>query len=298
MKISIIGGGSIGLLFAYYLHPFHEVVLYTKTRTQMENLQAKGLTLKKDNVSNRIKIVCKHIQDFRQHQEELTIITVKQYQLESLLKTITLTETAPILFLQNGMGHLKWLETLDSNHIFVGSVEHGAYRENDVTVHHTGEGITRLANYKGDIGKLIQLIEPLRTVFPFKLEENYEEMLIRKLVVNAVINPLTAILHVENGQLVENLYYAHLLNSLFKEVTGILELEAEKAYYENLIHICKKTSHNRSSMLKDIEANRPTEIDAILGYLLEKAEHKKIEAPLTEAYYHCIKGKELRREGN
>ncbi|MFE8703640.1 2-dehydropantoate 2-reductase [Cytobacillus sp. FJAT-54145] len=297
MKISIIGGGSVGLLFAYYLHPFHEVVLYTRTRTQMENLQDEGLTLKKDNVSHRTKIVCKHIHDFRQNQEELTIITVKQYQLESLLKTITLTETAPILFLQNGMGHLKWLETLNANHIFVGSVEHGAYRENDVTVHHTGEGITRLANYKGDKSKLIHFIEPLGTEFPFKLEENYEEMLIRKLVVNAVINPLTAILYVENGQLVENPYFAHLLNSLFKEITGILELEAEKTY-ENLIHICKKTAHNRSSMLKDIEANRPTEIDAILGYLLEKAEHKKIEAPLTEAYYHCIKGKELRREGN
>ena len=45
-------------------------------------------------------------------------------------------------------------------------------------------------------------------------------------------------------------------------------------------------------MLKDVEAKRMTEVDAILGFLLSEAEKQGKKAPLVESYYYFIKGKE------
>jgi 2-dehydropantoate 2-reductase len=48
-------------------------------------------------------------------------------------------------------------------------------------------------------------------------------------------------------------------------------------------------------MLKDIEAGRDTEVDAILGFLLEEAIDQEKKAPLVENFYYLIKGKEIKK---
>jgi 2-dehydropantoate 2-reductase len=69
-------------------------------------------------------------------------------------------------------------------------------------------------------------------------------------------------------------------------------LENVEDHLQQIIDICKNTSENRSSMLKDIEANRMTEVDAILGYILGEAQRKEMTAPTIETLYYLIKGKE------
>lgn len=62
------------------------------------------------------------------------------------------------------------------------------------------------------------------------------------------------------------------------------------------MEVIGKTTLNKSSMLKDMEAGRPTEIDAILGYIIEEAKKKKQSVPIANAVYLMIKGKERERE--
>ena len=57
------------------------------------------------------------------------------------------------------------------------------------------------------------------------MEEDYENMLLKKLVVNAVINPLTAILGIKNGELIENPHYFELVKMIFCEIEQCLQLQ-------------------------------------------------------------------------
>lgn len=297
MNIGIIGGGSIGLLFSYYLSGEHDVSIYTRTQEQADEINEHGLHLLKGGIEQGpSQVKAAPIQEWR-GDEELTVVAVKQYQLPNLLPELKDKARGSILFLQNGYGHIKLLSELATNEIYVGSVEHGAVRVNGFTVQHNGVGVTRTAVFKGDPGALGELSSKVPVGFPFIIEKDYKEMLIKKLVVNAVINPLTAILKVKNGELVQNPYYYKIFEQLFEECACILDLPDKEQYFNNLKAVCGKTANNHSSMYKDIENRRQTEVDSILGYLLELAKSKNKKAPLIHNYYHCIKGKEHEREG-
>ena len=298
MKIGIIGGGSIGLLFSYYLSMDNNVSIYTRTREQADSINEHGLHLVKRGIEHTpAKVTAVPIQEWKGN-EDLTVVAVKQYQLDGLINDIKAKAKGCILFLQNGYGHIKLLSELATSEIYVGSVEHGAVRENGFTVLHNGMGVTRIAVFRGETGHLRELSTIAHSdVFPFILEPGFEEMLIKKLVVNSVINPLTAILKVKNGELIDNPFYFEIFKEMFDECALVLDLPNRQQYFQNLMKVCRKTANNHSSMYKDIENGRPTEIDAILGYLLELSRSKNIKAPLIHNYYHCIKGKEHEREG-
>lgn len=298
MKIAIVGGGAIGLLFSSYLKAHHEVILYVRNPLQKEKIENEGITLIHKERSMQVPVIVKLVSEWGIGQEDLSIICVKQYQLPSLLENNVLPINHPYLFLQNGMGHLKWINKHGLRHVLVGSVEHGALRMNINSVQHTGEGLTKIAFYKGqNIEHVNQLITPLQGSFPFYVESNYEEMLQKKLVVNAIINPLTALLKVNNGVLLANPYYFEVLKNLFSEIKGILKLDKEEIYFENVVQVCRKTSENRSSMLKDLEEGRQTEIDAILGYLIEEANKSQMDTPLVNTLFQFIKGSEMVQGG-
>ncbi|MEH7177283.1 2-dehydropantoate 2-reductase [Neobacillus vireti] len=300
MEIGIIGAGSVGLLFASYLNNSFPIRIYTRTFEQAEEINKKGILLQKELKEKRVNVTAFPISKWT-GKEDLTIIAVKQYQLPSILDLLHKFDSFPqnLLFLQNGMGHLKYLESIPVPNIFVGSVEHGASKINSYTVRHNGEGSINVALFKGDSFRLKEFSEAGASVnFQINMQEDYYEMLINKLIANAVINPLTAILQVENGELISNPHYFAAVKKLFLEISYVLNLQNPIRKFRDMIRICKKTAANRSSMLKDIEAGSKTEIDAILGFLLDEAAIQKKNASNIKTYYLLIKGKEHRRRVN
>ncbi|CAM3695719.1 2-dehydropantoate 2-reductase [Mesobacillus zeae] len=296
MEIAVIGGGSIGLLFSYYLGRKNRVTVYTRTEGQSEAIRANGIHLLKKGCDFRAGVNAAPLEKWT-GREELTILAVKQYQLQSVLNSVAerMPGDASLMFLQNGMGHVKWLSELPVKNIYIGSVEHGAMAIGDHSVSHNGIGVTRVAVYKGEAGPIKHFTEMELVDFPVEMADDFRSVLIGKLVVNAVINPLTAAFQVRNGELLDNPFFYEIFKDLFSEVAMALRLEDKEKHFANIVSVCRKTSANSSSMLKDIEAGRQTEIDGILGYILEEAEGQNIDTPIIRTYFRHIKGKEFQR---
>jgi len=294
MKIAIIGGGALGLLFSHYLSQVHQVILYTKTKKQAELINREGVHLVEEGVSRCHLIQARPIELWTDSYD-LTFVTVKGYHLSSLMPLFNQRpiKQGGLVFLQNGMGHLKCLPEYKADTIYLGSVEHGAVKLNLTTVSHNGHGVTRLAVYKGNTDYLMELKNTVPMEFQIVMEQDYRDMLVKKLLVNAVINPLTAAFTVPNGMLLTNPFYYKIALELFDEATMVLGIHNKQEHWHNVRSVCLKTASNRSSMLKDIEAGRETEIDSILGYLVEEAMNKQLEIPLIINYYNYIKGKEI-----
>ncbi len=295
MKIGIIGGGAVGLLFSGYLGRKFDVTLITKREEQKDLLIEKGVTVKTLTSSITTKIKVMKGLPIRP-AFDLLIIALKEYDLKSIGNNLELLgRKQPLMFLQNGIGHLEWVKELPHLTILVGSVEHGALKVSDSEVHHMGKGKTNIAYIRGEFDKIEELLSKKIKSFPFILKENFEEMLLSKLFVNVLINPLTALTGVTNGKLIDNPHFYHLQHGLFQELLLLFPHMKDIINLNDIKEICINTYDNHSSMLKDIESHRRTELDSILGILVEKASRENHFVPIMNILYQLIKG--IEREG-
>ncbi|WP_409292108.1 2-dehydropantoate 2-reductase [Peribacillus sp. SCS-37] len=288
MEINIIGGGAVGLLTAACLSRGNNLTLYTRTAGQAETINKNGINLERGGTVEKMAVTACPVSEMK-NEGHITIVCVKAHHLEYLLPLLPETAT-PVLFLQNGMGHLSLLADLPVSQIAVGIVEHGAQKKNDFTVSHTGAGNIRAAVYRGSLDSF--KIKSEDALFPFIYEKDYYKMMLKKLIVNACVNPLTAVLGARNGELLDNPHFNSLFQSMYKEAAAVFTISDSDGIKQYIEEVCRNTEENKSSMLVDLENGRKTEIDAILGYILQEAERKKIEPALTRLLYTMIKGKE------
>ncbi|KUP07332.1 hypothetical protein Q75_05615 [Bacillus coahuilensis p1.1.43] len=293
MNIAVIGAGAIGMLCSYYLAPTHNVTLVTRSVEQSNKINQVGLTLYRSSHTYTLKKMnAIPIELFTPENIDLMIVTVKQHQLESLLPTLQLiSQDTPLLFLQNGMGHLELLHHVSSSTIFAGIVKHGAIKVNSHTVEHRGIGDISIGRIQGKLD-LHPLESATSDFFPIKIVNDISRRMVEKLVVNACINPLTTMLHVSNGELVSNVHYQKLVQAVYSELNKIPFIKENEISLDSVNKVCLQTSTNLSSMLMDIKFKRKTEIDSIVGFVLKKAKSQQIDTPYLQFLFDVVKGKE------
>ncbi|MGM8364232.1 2-dehydropantoate 2-reductase [Virgibacillus sp. W0181] len=280
MKIGIIGGGSIGLLLSSYLGVHHELTIYVKRKDQMFSLNDQGV-----NLIDQCTVPVKAKLINQLQAEDLLIVCVKQSHIREVIKYINaLDDKVRVLFLQNGMGHMEGVEDI-AEQIYVGVVEHGAIRRSDTSVVHSGKGIITIAVYRGSKKQMEVLANHLnQESFPFAVSSDWGKLLADKLLINAVINPLTALFNVKNSHIIENQSIEFLAKKLCKEACLALNLDYG-TQWKRVTEVAFKTGNNTSSMLEDILRYRKTENEAISLYILKQS---NVELPYTTFVYRSI----------
>lgn len=235
------------------------------------------------------------------------VLAVKQTALTSELAEAVQKRMGPhswIVCLQNGIGHVETLtEFIPEERILLAVTTEGALKRSETQAEHTGRGLTWIGcaspndNERAEAAqkKWVELLEIAG--FEAFLSKNITSRIWHKLLVNAIINPLTAILQVANGELPGLPQAQQLMRALFDEGTALaaaLRIELDPDLWEQLLEVCRRTSANRSSMLQDVLAGRPTEINAINGGLLEKAGTLGLSMPTHLAVYRLVKALEGR----
>ncbi|RWZ60705.1 2-dehydropantoate 2-reductase [Halobacillus fulvus] len=265
MNIGIIGAGSIGLLAGAYLGRDHDVHMYVRRPSQLEVMRKEGIHCSALDSPTSVNV---HLVDEGISAHDLLFVTVKQHQLPDVLKQ--LPTTCPVLFLQNGMGHLDLLP-VETHTCWVGVVEHGARKTGEAAVEHLGKGKIQVAglNKKEEVMWWVHQLSS--DDFPVLYHEDYEEILAAKLVVNTVINPLTAIFQVQNKQIVQNSSIQNIAYVLCEEACRVLNRPVTSEW-ERVQRVALNTGENQSSMLKDILNGRRTEVDAISGYIIRRSQ--------------------------
>ncbi|MGB1238941.1 MAG: ketopantoate reductase family protein [Pseudomonadales bacterium] len=220
------------------------------------------------------------------------LLTTKSYQGLHALESLgdALLPDANIIVLQNGMGqHDDILKHFPSCRIFAATTTEGALLEGPLQVKHTGAG-------EGFIGPLNAPQAALNRlpidVLQLSATEVIAQLLWRKLVINAAINPLTALQRCYNGELLSNLSYREKLAQLCEEITALIEALAidilERPLFEQAAEVAQKTATNISSMHQDLRQHRHTEIDYINGYLIKQAKSLDLPCPLNQQLVACI----------
>lgn len=293
MKIGIVGPGAIGLLYTFYLQKSkQDVTLFTRTAKQAEELNETGITCIRDGRCETVFPSVLPIESMMDQKLDYIFIAVKQYHIADILPFVQ--GESSLIFLQNGMSHLHIMQKIGNENIAVGIVEHGAKKEERHIVHHTGIGVTKFGVVRGQSIHFKKAFCSFPVIyFPIQIEADWEDIMHKKLVVNVCINPLTALLGVQNGELITNPFFYQMMEQVFQEVAFLIREERERVW-QMVQSVCEKTSHNTSSMLADVRANRQTEINAIVGYVLEEAKRQQRTVPTLQFLFDAIKGLEAK----
>ena len=120
------------------------------------------------------------------------------------------------------------------------------------------------------------------------------KLLWRKLVVNAAISPLCALAGRPNGGIVDDPNLQVLARTLVAEAAAVAHADgiAIAGAWETVEAAARATAANRNSMLQDFDAGRPTEIDAISGAIVRRAQTHGIAVPLTETMLRLVRARE------
>jgi 2-dehydropantoate 2-reductase len=210
----------------------------------------------------------------------------------------TLVEKYPdaaIILLHNGMGPQEVIQQLAPNLCILGTTSCGAYQHEVGHYTQTLGGQTLLGCPTGiakDSKSRTILDEIIDSSSDFSLQksDNLESEIWNKLLVNAVINPITAYYQILNGELLKPKYMKDI-SSICDEINRIrdgLDLPMIKHPIEKILNVAALTHLNRSSMAEDIRLHRKTEIDFINGYLIKKARSLGLPSAHLEKWYHLI----------
>ncbi|MBL3731094.1 2-dehydropantoate 2-reductase [Lysinibacillus sp. HST-98] len=287
MKVAIIGAGAVGQLTASFLAESGVLVtLVARRQEQVNELNAKKLTRINVDGTKAVQRIVATTDLTNLPKQDLLVIAVKYGHLQKLYNQLTLfSSDMPLLFMQNGLAHFEEALLLPQKNIAFGSVTFGAQLLDQSTVQHRGVGLCKIAIERGEHWAFQQLLQLQHSLFPIELASNAEQMLFAKAVLNSLINPLTAVLQVKNGELVANQQAFLLLESIYRELTEAFELTIS---FSDVIDLCRKTANNTSSMLADRLQGRKSEIETIVGVILNKALANGHNLPTLRTLYHQV----------
>jgi 2-dehydropantoate 2-reductase len=221
------------------------------------------------------------------------LVLVKAWQTERVAVQLKecLAEDGLVLTLQNGLGNRETLaQRLGLSRVALGTTTTGATLLGPGLVRAGGEGIISIERHEA-LGPIEEALKSAK--FNVKVVEDAQSLIWGKLVINAAINPLTALLRVANGKLLESPSAREMMGALANETAQVAEAEKIQLPFSNPIaaaeEVARKTAANRSSMLQDVLRGAPTEIDAICGAVVKAAQKHNIDTPANWACWKLVK---------
>jgi len=234
-------------------------------------------------------------------EDRIVLVTTKAYDTLHVVGDVPgLLTSEAVVSLQNGLGNVEplgdlWVAGLTC----AGATTHAAKRSASGEVETIALGETVIAPVTGalDESGLQAWARDIAAALtahglPTRAETDAQRLLWRKVVVSCGINALTALERCTNGALLERPAALSRAIAAACEARAIglargvdlADLDAPAA----LRAVCERTAKNRSSMLQDIEAGRPTEVREIQGAVVNEAKKLHLEAPVNAALLHEI----------
>ncbi|MFB6193491.1 MAG: ketopantoate reductase family protein [Halobaculum sp.] len=299
MELLVFGAGALGSLLGGLLAREHDVTLVGR-EPHVSRVESDGL-----RIAGEIEA---HVRpaattDATGARSELALVTTKARDLDAARDALATGDHRIVLPLSNGLPEDGLRETL-GDRVLGGTTTYGARLVEPGHVRCTGVG----AVHVGEVGEGADDIttetegEPSaraeRVAAAFRAagidctaDGRMDRRRWEKLAVNAGINPVTALIRVENSALADG-PAAAVAERAARETARVaravgVEVSEERAARRTR-EVVETTAANHSSMLSDVERGRPTEVAAINGTVVERGEAVGVETPTNRTLFELV----------
>lgn len=303
MRIAIIGTGALASIYAARLAGHAELSMFGTWPAGVAAIRQHGIhVVEPDGRLWRAEAPVCTAEDLSAPDgpaacADIVLVLVKSYQTPRAADWARelLAPDGVVVTLQNGLDNYAALvEEVGAAQVSVGVTYNAATLLGPGEVRHVAHNPTYLGRTPATaaaVAALAGLFE--RAGLETHVGDDIEGRLWGKAVVNAAINPLTALWRVPNGALLASADRRWLLARLAEEAANVararglaLPFEDPVAYTEA---VCRSTAANRSSMLQDVERGRPTEVDSINGIIVAEGRRLGVPTAVNEVVWRLVR---------
>ncbi|HLV44005.1 MAG TPA: 2-dehydropantoate 2-reductase [Aggregatilineales bacterium] len=300
MRVAIFGVGAMGCLFGARLAKHAEVTLIGHWPEQINALQRQ-----------RLRIIHPDRRDeFADLQATSDLDTVEPVDVALILVKAVGTEAAAAgaaklltpegiaITLQNGVGNEAILaQHVGEDRAALGVTTEGATIQKPGVLRYAGRGATHLGTRPAINGRMQAFAALLQEGgLAARVVDDVRGLVWGKLAVNAAINPLTAILKVPNGALLESEWTRSIMAEAAREVAAVAAAGGVTLPYDDAAaraeDVATMTAANHSSMLRDVLRGAPSEIETICGAVMREGEARGVPTPVNALLYRLVRAME------
>jgi 2-dehydropantoate 2-reductase len=303
MRVAVIGSGAMGSIFGAALSRSGEEVIFFDSRGDLT------ASIKRDGLVVSGVLGTFHLRSLATSRPQeigradCALIMVDANATRDVTKVVKscLGEDGFALTLQNGIGNIESLsDALGSSQVLGGSTYNSGASLGLGRVVHSNSGPTWI----GEVGRAhSERAKAIAARFtdsglPTTVSDNIMGVVWSKFVHNCAINAISAITGLRPGEIARNPWASHILTRLLDEILAVVDeagitLPEHDPRTEIYDHTWER--YNRPSMQQHLDSGRSTEIDALNGALVKKAEALGISAPVNETITAVIKSIEASR---
>ncbi|WP_135366001.1 ketopantoate reductase family protein [Halosimplex halophilum] len=293
MRVLVFGAGSLGSLLGGLLARAHDVTLVGRD-PHVERVRSEGLRITGECAERVEPAAATAVPDER---FDLAVVAVKAFDTPAAAEALATARVDAVLSIQNGLGNEATLAGALDAAVLAGTCTYGARLTEPGVVECTGRGEVALGPPDGGESPVAESVgAALRAAgVETTVAADMPRRLWEKLAVNAGINAVTALARVENGAVVDGPAGGPARRAAREAARVARERGVdlpESTAVEAVERVAAATSANRSSMLQDVDGGERTEIDAINGAVVDRAEGA---VPVNETLAALVRGWERER---
>ena len=302
MKIIVIGAGAMGSIYGGRLSVHNDVYLVDTNEALVDKINKEGLTLEEEGREFTFSPKAASSVENLDAADLIILFTKSMYSRIALegAKAVIGKDTY-LMTLQNGAGHEKLLkEFVDEDHVIIGTTEDNGAIITLAHVHHGGKGVTNIGLLNGKKEDILYRIKETfdSCGFSVNIHENIHSLIWDKLMTNASLSILTAILQCDMSYISQNESARNLCIRLIEETVGVacsmgLSFSLEEVK-KKVLETSAANKGGYTSIMMDIKNGRKTEVDTISGAVVAKAEELGLDVPcmkMAVSLIHALEGK-------
>ena len=314
MRFLIYGAGALGQAIGCMLAADgHRVDLLLRPRfvdaLKTSGLEVTGIFGEYRAAANQLGLLAS-LKGRNGGEYDAVLLTTKTYDTDRAITEIAGMRDCycPVASLQNGCGNLEKLgERLGRERALAGRVITGfeIERPGSVRITVSADAVHVGGCVRGAIpGAAKRLAEALAHAgLPSIAVDDVYQSLFAKLLYNCALNPLGAVLGVHYGALADSVETRMIMDQVIEETFAVIAAMGgttpwpNAAAYQQVFYgqLVPATSNHRASMLQDLENNKPTEVEAMVGYVAAQGRKYGVGTPCCDLLASLVRFKEQQK---
>ncbi len=311
-RILVFGAGAVGCLVGGLLSRAGHSVTFVGRKPIVNALREKGLSVSGVWAEHRIPgplQAYESVEELRKERSDWdwVLVTTKSFDTAAAADALRSfsSRIGYCISLQNGLGNIETLaEAIGWDKVLGGRVITGVEiptpGEVRVTVHADDIRLGHLHRQTG-----LSTLEEIASVWrdagiPTEATEQLEEYVWAKVLYNAALNPLGALLGASYGELADHESTRRTMDDIIEEAYTVAlshgvrlfwrdAASFSRIFYEKMV---PPTRGHHPSMLRDLEQGRFTEIDALNGAIVRLGDEKELPVPANRLIVRLMKYRE------